>query len=41
MDDISHILDWGQAHKTYLAGKGQPGERFNQRLEAAEHMAEI
>ena len=40
-DIISDILDWDVAHQIYLAGKGQTGERFSQRLEAAEQMAEI
>jgi len=40
-DIISDIIDWDQAQKTYLAGEGQTGERYNQRLEAADLMAEI
>jgi hypothetical protein len=40
-DIIGDILDWDEEHKTYLAGEGQTGERYNQRLEAAEKMAEI
>ena len=38
-DIIGDIIDWDQAHRIYLACKGQTGERFNQRLEAAEQMA--
>jgi hypothetical protein len=40
-DIISDIIDWDQANKTYLAGEGQSGERYIQRLEAADRMAEI
>ena len=40
-DIISDIIDWDQANKAYLAGEGQSGERYIQRLEAAEQMAEI
>ena len=40
-DIIGDIIDWDQAHKAYLAGKGQTGQRHNERLEAAEQMAEI
>ncbi len=40
-DIISDILDWDEAHKTYLAGEGETGERYGQRLEAADRMAEI
>lgn len=40
-DIIGDIIDWDQAHKAYLAGKGQTGLRYNERLEAAEQMAEI
>jgi hypothetical protein len=40
-DIIGDIIDWDQAHKAYLAGKGQTGQRYNERLEAAEQMAEI
>lgn len=38
---ISDIIDWDQANKTYMAGEGQSGERYIQRLEAAGQMAEI
>jgi hypothetical protein len=42
MDDIiSDIIDWDQANKTYLAGEGQSGGRYIQRLEAADRMAEV
>jgi hypothetical protein len=40
-DIIGGIIDWDQAHKAYLAGKGQIGQRYNERLEAAEQMAEV
>ena len=40
-DIISDIIDWDQANKTYLGGEGQSGERYIQRLEAADRMAEI
>jgi hypothetical protein len=35
-DDLGY-----EAHKAYLAGAGQTGERYNQRLDAARRMAEI
>jgi hypothetical protein len=31
-DIISDIIDWDQANKAYLAGEGQSGERYIQRL---------
>ena len=40
-DIISDIIDWDQANKAYMAGEGQTGERYNQRLKAADRMAEI
>ena len=40
-DIIGDIIDWDEAHKAYLAGAGQTGERYNQRLDAARRMAEI
>jgi hypothetical protein len=40
-DIISDIIDWDQANKMYTAGEGQSGERYLQRLEAADRMAEI
>ncbi len=40
-DIISDIIDWDEANKAYLAGEGQTGERYNQRLKAAERMVEI
>ncbi len=40
-DIIGDIIDWDEANKAYLAGKGQTGERYIQRLEAAGRMAEI
>lgn len=40
-DIIGDIIDWDEAHKAYLVGAGQTGERYNQRLEAARRMAEI
>ena len=40
-DIISDIIDWDQANKAYLAGEGQSGDRYIQRLEAADRMAEI
>ena len=41
MTFIGDIIDRDQAHKAYLAGKGQTGQRYNERLEVAEQMAEI
>jgi hypothetical protein len=40
-DIIGDILDWDDARKVYLATEGATGERYNQRLEAADRMAEI
>jgi hypothetical protein len=40
-DIISDIIDCDQANKAYTAGEGQSGERYIQRLEAADRMAEI
>jgi hypothetical protein len=40
-DIISDVIDWDQANRAYLAGEGQSGERYIQRLEAADRMAEI
>jgi hypothetical protein len=40
-DIIGDILGWDEAHKVYLATEGATGERYNQRLEAAEQMAQI
>jgi hypothetical protein len=40
-DIIGDIIDWDEAHKAYLVGAGQTGERYNQRLEATRRMAEI
>ena len=40
-DVISDIIDWDQANKAYMAGAGQSGERYIQRLEAADQKAEI
>ncbi len=40
-DIIGDILDWDEAHKVYLATEGATGDRYNQRLEAAEQMAQI
>ena len=40
-DIISDIIDWDEAHAVYLAVEGATGERYNQRLEAAERMAGI
>jgi hypothetical protein len=40
-DIIGDIVDWDEANSAYLAGEGQTGERYNQRLQAAERMAEI
>ena len=40
-DIISDIIDSDQAHMTYLAGEGHSGERYIQRLEAADRMADI
>jgi hypothetical protein len=33
---VHDIIDWDQAHKAYPAGEGQTGERYNQRLGAAD-----
>ena len=40
-DIIGDIIDWDEANKAYVAGEGQSGERYIQRLEAAHRMAEI
>jgi hypothetical protein len=40
-DIIGDIIDWDEAHRAYLAGAGQTGERYSQRLDAARRMAEI
>ena len=40
-DIISDIIDWDQANTTYLAGEGHSGERYLQRLAAADQMAGI
>jgi hypothetical protein len=40
-DIIGDIVDWDEARKVYLATEGATGERYNQRLEAAEQMAQI
>jgi hypothetical protein len=40
-DIIGDIVDWDEAHKVYVAAEGATGERYNQRLEAAEQMAQI
>jgi hypothetical protein len=40
-DIIGDIVDWDEAHKVYLDTEGVTGERYNQRLEAAEQMAQI
>jgi hypothetical protein len=40
-DIISDIIDWDEANNAYLAGEGRTGERYNQRLKAAERMVEI
>jgi hypothetical protein len=40
-DIISDILDWDEARKAYLAGEGETGERYDQRLDASDLMAEI
>lgn len=40
-DIISDILDWDEAQKVYVAGEGVTGERFGQRLDAADRMAKI
>jgi hypothetical protein len=40
-DIISDILDWDEANSAYMAAEGQTGERYVQRLEAADRMAEI
>jgi len=40
-DIIGDIIDWDAAHASYVAGEGGTGERYAQRLQAAEHMAEI
>jgi hypothetical protein len=40
-DIIGDIVDWDEANKVYLAVEGVTGERYSQRLEAADKMAEI
>jgi hypothetical protein len=40
-DIISDIIDWDLANKAYPVGEGQSGERYIQRLGAADRMAEI
>ena len=40
-DIIGDIVDWDEAHQTYLAAEGATGARYNQRLESAEQMAQI
>jgi hypothetical protein len=40
-DIIGDILDWDEAYEAYLAGQGHTGERYKQRLGAANQMAEI
>ena len=40
-DIIGDILDWDKAHKVYLATEGATGDRYNQRLEAAEQIARV
>ena len=40
-DIIGNIVDWDEAHKVYLAAEGATGERYHQRLQAAERMADI
>ena len=40
-DIIGDIIEWDEANKAYTAGEGQSGERYIQRLEAADRMAEI
>jgi hypothetical protein len=40
-DIISDIIEWDEVNKAYMAGEGQSGERYIQRLGAADRMAEI
>ncbi len=40
-DIVSDVIDWDEANKAYTAEEGQSGERYIQRLEAADRMAEI
>ena len=40
-DIIGDIIAWDEEHKAYIAGEGETGERYIQRLEAAGRMAEI
>jgi len=40
-DIVGDIIEWDAANKAYTAGDGQSGERYIQRLEAADRMAEI
>jgi hypothetical protein len=35
-DIIGEFIDWDQANKAYLAGKGHTGQRYTQRPEAAD-----
>ena len=41
MSIIGDIVDWEEAHEGLSRCRGATGERYNQRLEAAEQMAEI
>lgn len=40
-DIISDIIEWDRANSVYTAGEGQSGERYINRLEAADQMADI
>ena len=40
-DIIGDIIEWDAAHESYVAAGGRTGERYTQRIEAAERMAAI
>ena len=40
-DIISDIIEWDRANSAYTAGEGESGERYIQRLGAADQMADI
>lgn len=40
-DIISDIIEWDRANESYTAGEGQTGEKYKQRLNAADLMEEI
>jgi hypothetical protein len=40
-DIISDVIEWDAANESYVAAGGRTGERYAQRIEAAERMAVI